>query len=294
MVDPAFHMQLDPASFRDNELLRYGIYMMPCESDASAPHDHSFLEMAYVVQGCAEHTFGNQCCTIRAGDYFIVDYGEVHSYHRTGDEPLKLVNVLFLPRLIDETLVDCRSFQEVLQNYLIRFSYASLTLPPTRHIFRDDTGEIGAVLQQMLAEFQSRPAGFNEMLRSLMVRILILTMRKIRRTDLPDAHGVSAVLADYVRRNYASDLQLGAICRSLHYSPAYVSKKFHDETGIPFSVYVQTVRIEESCRLLANSHDKICRVAEAVGYSNIKYFSEIFRRHTGVSPREYRRTHQIH
>lgn len=285
------HTRLRPASAAEAELEAFGIYVTDCSTDYANPHEHDFLELAYVLQGTAAHTFDRDTCVIRAGDYFIVDYGEVHSYRRISEEPLLLVNVLFRPRLIDETLTMCRSFQELLQNYLIRFSYASLCQPPTRHIFSDTTGEIGAVIEQMRAEFTARAAGFTEMLRSLMIRILILTMRKIRRADASSSDGTIVALTDYVRRNYASDICLSTLCRDLHYSTAYISKKFHEETGTPFSVYLQKYRIEQSCRLLANSTMRIGKVAESVGYSDTKYFTELFRRHVGITPREFRRLH---
>lgn len=269
-------------------LLQFGIEVMPCNSTMALPHEHAFLEMAYVAHGSASHAFGDETHIIHTGDYFIMDYGETHSYHQIGDEPLLLINILFLPTLIDETLSNCRSFQELLQNYLIRFSYSSLCQPPTRHIFSDDSGEIYHTIQQMLTEYENRRAGFTEMLRSLMIQILILTMRKISRTDLDTSNGIIATLTDYVRQHYSNDICLSTICHQLHYSPAYISKKFHDETGTSFSIYVQKYRLEQSCRLLANTSDKISKISEAVGYTNTKYFTELFRRHMGITPREYR------
>lgn len=277
-----------------SDLQQFGIQLMPCSSNVALTHKHEFLEMAYVARGKAVHTFGDETCTITAGNYFIVDYGETHSYHQIGDEPLLLINILFLPRLIDETLRDCRSFQELLQSYLIRFSYSSLCQPPTRHIFTDDGGEVRDTIQQMLTEYGERRTGFTEMLRSQMIRILILSMRKISRTDIDASNGMIAMLTDYVRSHYSSEICLSALCRQMHYSPAYVSKKFHDETGTSFSVYVQKYRLEQGCRLLANTNDQISKISGAVGYTNTKYFTELFRRHIGITPREYRRRAHAH
>lgn len=279
---------------RPNALRKFGIHLMPCSSNVALTHKHEFLEMAYVIRGKAAHTFGDETCTISAGNYFIVDYGESHSYHQIGEEPFLLINILFLPSLIDETLRDCRSFQELLQSYLIRFSYASLYQPPTRYIFTDESGEVRDTIRQMLVEYDERRAGFTEMLRSQMIRILILSMRKISRSDADASSGIIATLTDYVRRNYNGEISLSTLCRQMHYSPAYISKKFHDETGTSFSVYVQKYRLEQGCRLLANTNDKISKIAGAVGYTNTKYFTELFRRHIGVTPREYRRRTHPH
>ena len=44
------------------------------------PHEHNYLELAYVVSGDAVHTIGNKSYNISRGQYFFVDYHTVHSY----------------------------------------------------------------------------------------------------------------------------------------------------------------------------------------------------------------------
>ena len=46
--------------------------------------------------------------------------------------------------------------------------------------------------------------------------------------------------------------------------------------------------MERSCRLLLQSDLRISQIAQAVGYNDQKHFNQLFRRHTGLSPREYR------
>ncbi|MBQ7090381.1 MAG: cupin domain-containing protein, partial [Clostridia bacterium] len=100
-------------------------------------HDHDFLELTYVVQGRAHHKIGNMSSVIKQGDYFIVDYGVRHKYSQIGQTPFVVINCLFLPRLIDETLSHCRGFEELAGNYLIKFSYRNLTDRPTDLIYHD-------------------------------------------------------------------------------------------------------------------------------------------------------------
>ena len=69
----------------------------------------------------------------------------------------------------------------------------------------------------------------------------------------------------------------------------YVSKKFQKETGIRFSNYLTEVRIERAKKLLVSAgNDKIQNIAEQVGCgNNPQYFSQIFKKKTGMTPSAY-------
>lgn len=70
----------------------------------------------------------------------------------------------------------------------------------------------------------------------------------------------------------------------------YLGKLFKKEVGENFSHYVMTKRMEMAKRLILNgTQDRIYEVAEKVGYgSNSQYFSQVFKKYTGVSPLEYK------
>jgi AraC-like DNA-binding protein len=55
-------------------------------------------------------------------------------------------------------------------------------------------------------------------------------------------------------------------------------------------VFLQRMRIEEACRLLAQTNLSMAEVAAAVGYQDTRHFSKVFRRYQVISPREYRKT----
>lgn len=76
----------------------------------------------------------------------------------------------------------------------------------------------------------------------------------------------------------------------------YVSKKFQKETGVRFSAYLTSVRIQKAKEYLAgNNTNKILTVADMVGCgNNPQYFSQLFKKNTGLSPSAYVATIQQH
>lgn len=257
------------------------------DAKTADPHFHDFLELAYVKQGKAIHTIGNIQTTISKGDYFIVDYGQYHSYQSVNDHPLTIVNVLFRPSLIDKSLVYCRSFHTLLHHYLIKMDAESLKIDPTLAVFSDDDKSIWKYIERLLDENEKKLPGCIEMMRSTLIEILISTMRKIAGDR--SEKDVVALMQEAVGKNYLSPPTLSVLAKQTGYSAPYMSLRFKEVTGIHFRDYIARVRMDEARRLLANTDKKIAEIAESVGYADVNSFYATFKKHEGVSPAAFRK-----
>lgn len=93
----------------------------------------------------------------------------------------------------------------------------------------------------------------------------------------------------YVEKNYGEQVTLNDIAKYVCLSPAYFSAIFKTETGMGFVKYLQHVRIEKAKVLLRESHMSIEAIARQVGYNDIRYFKQLFKNETNVTPKEYRK-----
>ena len=252
-------------------------------------HSHEFLELSYVLEGSANHTMEGMTTTLSKGDFFIIDYNKHHKYTQIGETPFTIMNCLFLPSLIDETLAGCEQLSEVVKNYLIKLDFYQVKDHPTNFIYHDEDGRIGRLFQQLHEEYVRKPMGYMETIRSYLILILIHIMRQI---ELPgttkSGNEMIRHITDYVDKNYHEKLSLAKISQKYNYSLAHISTLFKTEMGVNFQEYVQSVRMKESCRLLINTSKKVSEIAAAVGYTDIKFFNEVFKRQIGMTPREFR------
>ena len=81
-------------------------------------HSHNFFELVYVTDGSAIHTVEGTPAEISKGDYFIIEYGCSHAYSNCRN--FGVINCLFVPEFIDATLKGCKSYSQLITNYLIR------------------------------------------------------------------------------------------------------------------------------------------------------------------------------
>ena len=92
----------------------------------------------------------------------------------------------------------------------------------------------------------------------------------------------------YISQTFAGNLTLEDVASHVHLNPAYFSTLFKQSTGSSFKEYLNMVRIEESKRLLINPEYSIIDVAMAVGFMDQSYFSKVFKKYTGLTPKQYR------
>jgi len=260
-----------------------------CPSRARDAHSHNFLELAYVLQGEAVHNWDDRSMHIREGDYFVIDYQSRHSYAAKTEE-FRLINCLFVPELIDPSLTNCRSLQTLICNYQIHFRHGFFTANPAGNIYQDSDGKIRALLLSVLEEFNGEMPGYLQMIRSRIIEILILTMRKIYLAPAlePNDSSMEQILR-YIGAEYMNDITLKDICRRFNYSFSYMSQKFKKVFGMTYVAYLQKTRIEQSMRLLAHTDEPVGDIAQAVGYRDIKSFYTAFRNVSNTTPVRFRK-----
>ena len=93
----------------------------------------------------------------------------------------------------------------------------------------------------------------------------------------------------YIDKKFAAPLSLTGIAEEFAVNPTYLSARFREITGTNFIKYLTNRRMEEAKLLLAKGY-KVSKTCEAVGYSNYRYFCDVFKKQTGLTPAEYRAT----
>ena len=254
-------------------------------------HEHDFFELVYVLEGKAEHTVDGTTMTISRGDYFIIDYGMKHKYKAIGQGTFRIMNCIFSSMVIDTSMKNCRHFKELINHYLINFDSNVLNSNPTNYKYRDKNGEVLKLLNRMYREYTDKKIGYLEMIRGQLIELLISIIRNITIADT-EAYDNDIVqyILKHVQKHYAEKISLQKIATKYNYSLNNASRLFKDRTGLSFQDYVQSVRIKESCRLLINTADPIPIIAQSVGYGDTKFFNQLFKRHLGISPSEYRKS----
>ncbi|MCA5962649.1 AraC family transcriptional regulator [Blautia sp. RD014234] len=101
------------------------------------------------------------------------------------------------------------------------------------------------------------------------------------------------LVKNYIQEHYAEDIGLGSMAKMVYMNPYYFSTFFKKETGQNFKNYLVEVRMREAMKLLMASDMKTYELAEAVGYHDVRTFTDKFREVFGDSPSAYKKRRKI-
>ena len=129
-------------------------------------------------------------------------------------------------------------------------------------------------------------------LRRWLTELSLSFREKLSSARSRSTHSYVQRAEEYVRANYADEeMSLDQICETLGVSNSYFSTVFKKETGKSFIGWLTDFRMEQAARLLIETNEKSYIIAQKVGYTDSNYFSYVFKRRFGVSPKKYRTEH---
>ncbi|MBT2654590.1 response regulator [Bacillus sp. ISL-18] len=111
----------------------------------------------------------------------------------------------------------------------------------------------------------------------------------VKEADPSELSTVERVIK-YVHSKVPGEVTLTEAANYVNLNPSYLSKLFKDKTEQNFVDFVLKIRMNEARHLLVSTSLRVSEIADRLGYSDITYFSNLFKRKTGVTPSEYRKS----
>lgn len=165
------------------------------------------------------------------------------------------------------------------------------------HAVKQKMEETFILLGRMLTDFgisHERTTTFHscsslEELKRIATEQLQHIVHHIQAWQHQQANGKLGKAKEYIDQHYHHPLTLEEVAEYVGISPYYFSKLFKDRFGRTFIDYVTDVRITRAKKEMADPNKSLKEICFLVGYNDPNYFSRVFKKHTGISPTEYRK-----
>lgn len=258
-------------------------------------HDHDFIEINYILSGDGFHYVGDTMERTSKGCLYLLPVGTSHILRPSGASPKE--------KLVVYNLCIRPEFVEMLAHWLSPYGESREALS----IFTGKTGshmgmvdrsmELAGIFEQLYREFEENKPGYEASMFSLLLQLTIHIYRHWKYMDgSGDAAeaaglrytGMSSVL-DYVNGHITEPLTLERLAESIGMSRRHLIRLFQQSAGMGFSEYLQHKRMELACRLLLQTDEKIETIAKQTGYRDLTHFRQVFRKHIGTGPNQYRK-----
>lgn len=261
-------------------------------------HCHEFFELVYLISGQGLHRIGSHSYPIQAGDVYVISPNEPHAYFPRDDGSLRIVNVLFLPSLLDESLMHSAAaagltkllYIEPLFRVEARFAHR-LNLQGALAY------RVEQMLREMCQEQQAKAPGYVLVLRNMFSTLLVLLSRAYEHhltqtgvePEFTRRHAVVEAAMAYIEAHYTEPLSLMDVAQHTAMSSSRLAHLFKEHTRRSILAYLHEFRINKVCSDLLTSDTAVSELAFGLGYGDLRFFHRVFRRQTGYTPTEYRR-----
>ncbi|MFD4930511.1 AraC family transcriptional regulator [Peribacillus butanolivorans] len=221
------------------------------------------------------------------------------------DEPLELEQMEYMIQSIYpfwkfHKAADACQALTINQNFKINLAFLDINLPGRSGLeFGED---LRAVNKEVEIIMVTAHQSFDYAQQSIRIGVVDYLTKPVIESDLhkvlskykkqDSSHDYSSLIhhsLSFIHDNFAEKISLSDIAREVHTNPTYLSRKFHEEVGASFTEYLIHYRIQAAKRFLTNNTNwNISDVAENSGFNSQHYFSTIFRKTEGITPKEFR------
>ena len=269
---------------RSIEIRHISRYIDRSKLDES-PHRHPFQEIIYIKSGAGKHTIDGTVFNLQPNTIYVIGEGQIHEF-------LEGSNLSgYLIRYRQSTL------PTELSNFTAGFALLQMVTDTNAlTLLPDEVQAFESNLEALLSEYeQSKTKKINNVLLFLLLSLLSRINRKVRAIteqtiseNNPTADSIFRRFILLIEDNYKSKHILSFYCRQLNMDRRKLTAITSQKTGLTPKDLINKRLMTEAKRMLSFTLLSFKEIAYEIGYSEPAYFSRIFKRKVGVSPKEYR------
>ncbi len=145
------------------------------------------------------------------------------------------------------------------------------------------------LIQQMLSEWRTQGHLERLHVKTLFYQLIYELLQQMDQQQVSIfGPNLTAQLIRYMQEYYAEPLTLDIMAKAFHYSAPYLSKHFRRDTGSSIIDYLIGIRMNKAGTLLRQTGLTLKEIAVCVGYTDVSYFIRMFKKQTGVTPKQFR------
>jgi AraC-like DNA-binding protein len=252
-------------------------------------HAHQGMELLYIHEGTGRAIIDRHIFEINPGTFLYFKPFQLHHVQifTSSDQPYIRSLFLFEPLVLENYLTSFPLLNETLQHMLLDKPVNQMI----RQLNRDELIGLFTFHRKRIAE--ARPVERIEQQALFVISLLAqlkTTMKAITGLSTPPGAFASTAeqIMHWVDEHYMEPFQLEKVSSLVHLSPTHVSSFFRKTVGTSITEYLTAKRIRKASLLLKTSGLTVQEIGEAVGLTNFSYFCQLFKKHAGLSPHQYR------
>lgn len=250
-------------------------------------HYHSRFEIALVLSGSGIYTTPTGVFPMEPGDIFVFSQNEWHCITEIFQDGMEIINLHFEPRYLLGNSNDSLSMKHA--GFCFSHSDSFQNRIPA------DTAQfIAQTILNIERELREQSEEYALCVKSHLNFLLISLIRNHNYcTNLP-SHGTSKILKslNYIDEHFTEQINLKDIADIVGLTPTYYSMLFKKFCNVSLWHYITAKRIEKAIHMILDDdyNGNILDIAMTCGFNNTANFNKAFKKQTGMTPSQYKKT----
>ena len=255
------------ANFEQRSYSDYGrVWIGRYKNLHNLAHWHIENEIIYIEKGNVTISHNDEEFTLQEGNIAFIQGGHIHYIDGEDDSIVQIM------------MYDSAILPEVMRDTHIKKTYLV------------DAYSFCNVFLQIQQEQHQKRMYYTERIHSLLVSYLIEIYRnetlKLQHDNVNnDSLQEYKQLLQNIQENYHS-ITFASAALDMGLSESYFSRYFHKMSGMTFSRYLNTIRIEKAIEMLKKESLTVTEISYRCGFDTIRHFNRVFKDITGITPRE--------
>jgi AraC-like DNA-binding protein len=270
-----------PLKFRKLPVLAYAGQVGGNPNWNFPSHKHDDLsEIIYICDGEGTFIINNKSYTAKKDDILIYNAGVIHEEYSNPSNPLLTYFCGISNLAIDQ---------------LGELCIIPLEFEP---VIRENkySNQIGSYFSQIFEESSLKDDGYEIICQGLLTSSIALIHRTIKtqnfQSETQDSNTLAYRIKEFIDKNYKKNIKLEDIAEALFINKYYLSHVFKEQMQMTPINYLINRRVGEAKNLLVSTELKIGEIARIMGYDNTNYFSLLFKKMTGETPKQFKENHK--
>ena len=247
-------------------------------------HTHEFFEFVYIEQGTGRHMVDGRSYEVKRGSLLFVNFGQTHAF---SVHDCTYYNILLLPEFLGKGLAGDEDAVYALFSLMLESGEQSMV-----EFSATEAAVLDALIHTLRCEYKEKAEDYRSALADLLHYLIILVLRKLRESGseehVSDENGLRDVLA-YCREHFAENPSLTEVSERFFYNSSYFSRRFKQFTGVGFTAYLNSLKVERAMELLQTTDASVEQIAAEAGFGDVKTLYVQLKRFTGCTPSQLRK-----
>lgn len=287
LTEAVFDLYSDKLLSKSMEPVFHNYYNTDFRNGFSMPvHSHRYIEIMYVRKGNCEVFAKDTTYRLESGDFILINGSVPHQLSVDRNTPCKVLCLEFDFSYNSST------------EYTLAYLYSKISeirffMTAAKDVLKlKDSSEIYIILNEIYKELEHNEAGSQVFVKSAFGQFIIRLARLFHESENNARNPSDKYIRDaiaFMNNNYHEDLSIEQVAAHVNLNVSYFYKIFKQITGDTPMNFLNSIRINKAKLLLEKSDISIIDICEFVGFNSRQYFTSAFKRHTGLTPREYKR-----